>query len=166
MNGFTGLMHKLSDSAGIATICLLTVLRAACQTSPRPAADFSTSETVGRFGSNRFYTPANQVVTPAGRLVELPGLRPQALALSPNGKLLVTSGKTHELLVVAPASGKILQRVSFPPGRNQETNPGPVSEQNLKPDNKALLSYTGLAFSPDGTRIYLANVEGDIKAFR
>src|SRR5262249_46270540 len=41
-----------------------------------------------------------------------------------------------------------------------------VSEQNLKPDNKALLSYTGLAFSPDGSRLYLANVEGDIKVFR
>src|SRR5947209_7370104 len=145
-------MHKLSDSVGIATICLFTVLSAACQTSHRPGADFSTTEIVGRFGSNRFYTPANQILTPAGRLVELPGLRPQALALSPNGKLLVTSGKTHELLVLAPASGEILQRVSFPSKRNQESVPGPVSEQNLKPDNTALLSYTGLMFSPDGSR--------------
>src|SRR6185436_4083872 len=166
MKGFTGLMHGLSDSAGIATICFFTVLSAACQTSPGPAEDFSTTEIVGRFGSNRFYTPANQILTPVGRLVELPGLRPQALALSPNGKLMVTSGKTHELFVLAPDSGKILQRVSFPPRQNQEKNPGSVSEQNLKPDNKAQLSYTGLAFSPDGSRIYLANVEGDIKVFR
>jgi DNA-binding beta-propeller fold protein YncE len=159
-------MYKLSDSAGIAAFSLFTVLNAACQTPPHAAPDFSTTEIVGRFGSNRFYTPANQILTPAGHLVELPGLRPQALALSPNGKLLVTSGKTHELFVIAPVSGEILQQVPFPPRRNQESSPNPVSDQNLKPDNKALLSYTGLAFSPDGTRIYLANVEGDIKVFR
>ncbi len=35
----------------------------------------------------------------------------------------------------------------------------------LDADTKAQLSYTGLKFSPDGTRIYLANVNGDIKVF-
>ena len=59
------------------------------------ATDFAaTSETVGCI-TNGFITPVNQVVTPAGILVELSGMRPQALALSPDGKLLVTAGLTH-----------------------------------------------------------------------
>jgi DNA-binding beta-propeller fold protein YncE len=35
----------------------------------------------------------------------------------------------------------------------------------LNPDEKAQLSFTGLAFSPDGSRIYLSNVNDDIKVF-
>ena len=38
-------------------------------------------------------------------------------------------------------------------------------EAILNPDEKAQLSFTGLEFSPDGSRIYLANVNGDIKVF-
>ena len=51
----------------------------------------------------------NQVVTPYGRQVDLPGMRPQAVALSPDGKILVTSGKTSELVVVDPVSGEVRQ---------------------------------------------------------
>src|SRR4051812_46438347 len=36
--------------------------------------DFSTHEPIGRLGTNRLYTPVNQVLTPAGVQVELPGL--------------------------------------------------------------------------------------------
>jgi len=57
----------------------------------------ATQDIVGRVGENRYHTPVNQSLTPAGVQVELPGMRPQALALSPNGRLLVTAGKTHEL---------------------------------------------------------------------
>src|SRR5712691_6845218 len=127
--------------------------------------DFSTKEVVGRLSTNRLYTPVNQILTPAGLQIELPGLRPQALALSPNGKLLVTAGKTHELVVIAPETGQILQRVQLPAMKKGAAAPGPVSEQILKPDEKGQLSFTGLAFSPDGSRLYLANVEGDIKVF-
>ncbi|HXR05155.1 MAG TPA: YncE family protein, partial [Verrucomicrobiae bacterium] len=122
----------------------------------------TTAETVGR-STNGFETPANQRLTPAGTLIALPGLRPQALALSPDGKLLVTAGLTHELVVVNPATGEILQRVALPSDRVQE--PMPVSSEILSPDDKAQLSFTGLAFSPDGSRIYLANVNGDLKVF-
>ena len=66
----------------------------------------SNQEHVGAAGHNRFVTAVNQILTPAGVTVELPGLRPQALALSPNGKILVTSGKTSEIVVVDPATGK------------------------------------------------------------
>ena len=41
----------------------------------------------------------------------------------------------------------------------------PVSAEILQPDGKAQLSFTGLAFSPDGKRLYMSNVNGDIKVF-
>ena len=122
----------------------------------------ATTDTVGRNASG-FETPVNQLVAPAGTLVELPGLRPLALALNPDGQLLVTAGLTHEVVVVDPATGKILQRVSLPSDRAQE--PAPVSTEILSPDVKAQVSFTGLVFSPDGSRIYLSNVNGDIKVF-
>ena len=123
----------------------------------------ATTNAVGRNGTNHFVTPLNQIVTPAGIFIELPGMRPQALALSPDGQLLVTAGLTHELVAFDPATGKILQHVPFPSDKTKEV--APVTETILDPDEKAQLSFTGLAFSPDGTRIYLANVNGDIKVF-
>ena len=117
---------------------------------------------VGRDG-NSLVTPVNQIVTPAGKLIELPGMRPQALALSPDGKILVAAGLTHELVVLDPATGQILQRVALPSGQAREQ--AAVAAEILSPDGKAQVSFTGLAFSPDGYRIYLSNVNGDIKVF-
>ena len=127
------------------------------------ADDFpSTTAPVGRAG-DALLTPANQIITPAGTQVELPGVRPNAVALSPDGKLLVTAGITHELVVLEPASGKVLQRVALPPGNVKE--PAPLTTAILGADEKAQLSFTGLKFSPDGTRLYLSNVSGDVKVF-
>ena len=70
--------------------------------------------TVGRRDYGTQVTPVNQLIDPAGTQVELPGLRPQVVALSPDGSLLVTSGKTNEVVVVDPASGEILDRVKPP----------------------------------------------------
>jgi len=127
------------------------------------ADDFSaTTALVGHTGDS-LVTPVNQIVTPAGTWVPLPGVRPQAVALSPDGKMLVTSGLAHELLALDPASGKILQHVPLPPDAvGQEA---PVTSLILNPDDRAQLSYAGLAFSPDGSRIYLSNVNGDVKVF-
>ena len=122
-------------------------------------------EIVGRLGTNSWLTPVNQIVTPAGRQVPLPNLRPQALALSPNGKLLVTSGRTAELVVVDPVTGDIRERVALPAEPPTNAAPEAVSGRILEPDKNAQVSYTGLVFSPDGTRLYLANVEGSIKVF-
>ena len=150
----------------------LTLLRASSPTLllatglclPTLAADsFATRDAVGRLGTNRWYTPANQLLTPAGIQVELPKLRPQAIALSPDAKTLVTAGKTPELIVLDPVSGRIRQRASLPSDKIQ--TPEPSSTENLAPDKDGQLSFTGLIFSPDGRRIYLANVNGSIKVF-
>ena len=136
---------------------------------------------VGRQDDDSVVTPVDQVLTPLGRLVRLDGLRPQAIALSPDGRVLVTTGKTPELVVIDPASGEILDRV-VPTGDGVAASggtgegaggggPGATeaggrsSERNLSPDRKALLSLTGLAFAPDGTRLYMANVQGSVKVF-
>ena len=141
---------------------------------PPPAAinpTINTKEHVGLVGKNRYYTPANQVLTPAGLQVELPGIRPQAIALSPDEKLLVTAGKTNEIIVIDPKTGAILQKVNFP---GKKVTPEPVEDPALtgeaggvktKPDTGAQLSLFGLIFSPDGTRIYVSNVNGDVKVF-
>lgn len=123
---------------------------------------FTTDEPVGIRGTNLYNTPANQVLTPAGRQIELPGLRPQALALSPDGKSLAVSGKTPELLIIDPVKGEILQRIPLP----SEAAVSAVSPQILRPDKDALVSYTGLIFSPNGRKIYLSSVNGSIKVFQ
>ena len=123
---------------------------------------YSTTNAVGRHG-DALVTPANQLVTPAGMQVELPGLRPNAMALSPDGKILVTSGITNQLIAIDPVSGKCLQSVALPSGEIQEAQP--LTDAILDADKKAQLSFTGLKFSPDGSRLYLANVNGDVKVF-
>lgn len=127
------------------------------------ADDFDTTYAPAGRIEGGLITPVNQIVTSAGTWIELPGMRPQALALSPNGKLLVTAGFTHELLTLDPVTGKILQHVKLPSDKAPAA--APLDAPILEPDNKAKLSYTGLAFSPDGSRIYMANVQGDIKVF-
>jgi DNA-binding beta-propeller fold protein YncE len=143
---------------------LLVVPILAAAFSARILADNfpATTAPVGRVGDT-LTTPANQIVTPAGRQIELPGVRPNALALSPDGKILVTSGIAHELVVADPATGNISQRVPLPSGKVRE--PSPLTSAILGADEKAQLSFTGLKFSPDGARLYLANVSGDVKVF-
>jgi YVTN family beta-propeller protein len=143
----------------------ILALLATTQLAPVRADEFATHDIVGRTGTNRFYTPANQILTPAGIQVELPGLRPQALALSPDGRLLVTAGKTAELIVVEPRSGTILQRVPLPAAKDRPPASSPVSDQILEREQAGQLSFTGLVFSPDGARIYLSDVVGYIRVF-
>jgi DNA-binding beta-propeller fold protein YncE len=129
------------------------------------SADVAPEVPVGRLGTNLWLTPVNQFLTPAGRQLQLPKLRPQALALSPNGRWLVTAGKTAELVVVDPATGTIRQRVPLPADKLQAGGADAVSAHILEPDTDGQVSFTGLVFSPEGARLYLANVNGTIKVF-
>jgi len=110
-------------------------------------------------------TPVNQVVTPFGQQVDLPGLRPQALALSPDGNLLAVSGKTSEVLILNPATGEIRQKVSLAPELAGKTKSPSASTNLLKPGTEGQLSFTGLVFSHDGRKLFLSNVEGSVKVF-
>jgi YVTN family beta-propeller protein len=122
------------------------------------------SEPVGLIASNHVRLPINQVLTPGGIQVELPKMRPQVLALSPDGKLLATSGKTRDLVLLDPATGALLQTVPLPHERPMNST-SLVSDHIQKPDKDDQVSYTGLVFSRDGSRLYLSNVRGNIKVF-
>jgi YVTN family beta-propeller protein len=125
----------------------------------------SDTEQVAVVGPNRTVLPVNQVLKPAGTQISLPGLRPQALALSPDGRLLAVSGKTSELVIIDPESGVIVQQVVLPSEDQTEPMKDPSSANILEPDRKGQVSYTGLIFSSDGQHIYLSNVNGSIKVF-
>ncbi len=141
-----------------------------------PAAAPKAPLTVGQLAKNRFLTPTGQILTPAGQQVALPGMRPQVLALSPDGHLLVTAGKANQLVVLDSGTGSILQKVPMP-GKTPVKEAADESEDGLGDasapangpgagrDTGAQLSFTGLVFSPDGRRIYLSNVDGNVKVF-
>ena len=94
-------------------------------------------ESVGRQADGRTILPVNQVVTPLGTQVELPGLRPQALALSPDDRLLAVSGKTAEVIILDSATGVVRQRVAIRPGGSAGT-PDAASPQIIEPRAKGL----------------------------
>lgn len=151
---------------GVLALCGLGSWLAGCVHSEVAPGFGATAERVGRTAdARRTVTPVNQVLTPLGRMVELPGVRPQGLALSPDGRSLIVSGKTSELVVVDPVAGTIRQRVALPGEGQAEPQPGVVSPNILEPDKKGQLSYTGLIFSRDGRKIFLSNVNGSIKIF-
>lgn len=128
------------------------------------ADDFdATTQTVGRTPSG-IATPVNQIVTPAGIQVPLRGIRPNAMALSPDGRLIVASGLKSKLIAIDPATGAVLEQVQLP--ADPKLHPlSLLSAAILNPRKGDKLSFTGLTFSPNGSRIYLSNVNGDVKVF-
>ncbi len=124
----------------------------------------SSRERVGRDEAGSLMTPVHQRITPYGAWVELPGLRPQAVAISPDGTVGITSGKTNKLVVFEPRTGKLLQSVDMP-NEALSIDRSANAPNNLKPDEKEILSFTGLIFSKDGKQIYFSNVQGSIKVF-
>ena len=125
----------------------------------------SNTDLVGRWREDVIVTPVNQLLTPFGRQVDLPGMRPQAIALSPSGKVLVAAGKTNDLIVLDPDSGELRERVQLPDEGSHEPVTEVASPNILKPDKLGQVSYTGLIFSHDGRRIYMSNVNGSVKVF-
>ena len=142
------------------------ILLAAVSSGTGYGPEAQDKDTVGPKGPGQAVLPVNQVVTPYGIQTTLPGLRPQALALSPDGKILAVSGKTPELVILNASSGKIVQQVALPAEAQKEQHPEVVSPMILDPDLEGQVSYTGLTFTPDGRRIYLSNVDGSIKVFK
>ena len=145
-----------------------------------PTVPLARSDTVGRVAVNRFVTSTGQLLTPAGQQIELPGQRPQALALSPDGAILVTSGRSNALFVIEAGSGKILQVVSLATNRAEAKVEGkaaafedPLASSEVPPAEGTKtnapagtqLSFTGLVFSPDGSRIYLSTASGTLRVF-
>ncbi|HEX5052563.1 MAG TPA: alkaline phosphatase family protein [Planctomycetota bacterium] len=144
-------------------IALAVAMSGAACHGPAPTTT-APRDAVGRLDDGRQVTPVNQTLTPLGTFVDLPGLRPQVIALSRDGQRLYTAGKTNELLVLDAATGAVQQRVALP--AEQQTAPvADANEKDLKPDKDGQVSYTGLALSPDGRTIYLSNVRGSIKVF-
>ena len=158
-------LHRPSRCAVWALISLCGTVVLAGGDKPRPTPlTWDPYIQVTQFAPGGAVVPTQQLITPAGVQVELPRMRPQALALSPDGKLLATSGMTHELVLIDPVSGRVIQHVPLPPD-DIPAGSGDGLSHNLKPDKEAQLSYTGLAFSRDGSRIFLSNVKGSIKVF-
>ncbi len=121
---------------------------------------------VGRNADGTQTTPTNQTLTPEGILVELPGLRPQVLALSGDGKRIYVSGKTSELLVLAADDGAVLQRVPLPSRSTPDSeNNSPPGSRELRPDTDGQVSFTGLCVAPDDRHVYLASMTRSIKVF-
>jgi len=146
-----------------AAAAITALILAASARSGVPASQ--DKETVGPKGAGRTVLPVNQVVTPYGVQATLPGLRPQALALSPDGTLLAVAGKTPELIILDARHGRLKQQVALPAEGQADYPPETVSPMILDPDEKGQLSYTGLVFSADGRRIYMSNVDGSVKVF-
>ncbi|MCL4221697.1 MAG: hypothetical protein KJZ65_10065 [Phycisphaerales bacterium] len=153
---------KLSRWITLTTAAILASSAAFAQPDVQRPKD----EAVGHATDGSMVTPVNQIVTPVGQQLDLPRMRPQAVALSPDGSILVTAGKTNELVVIDPADASIRQRVPLPPEPAGVAAAEPVSDQVLQPDQHGQLSYTGLIFSHDAQRIFMSNVDGSIKVFR
>src|SRR5208282_1377246 len=136
----------------------------------QPLMPLVQSDQVGPVAGNRFFLPTGQVLTPSGKQVSLPGMRPQALALSPDGRLLATAGRNNSLALIAPATGQVLQKIPLSIIKNDSGASGfgavaATSAARRSLTNTAELSFTGLVFSPDGRRLYLSNVGGNVWVF-
>ena len=78
----------------------------------------TSKDLVGRTREDAIVTPVNQLLTPYGKQIDLDTMRPQVLALSPDGKLLLTSGKSSELVVMSPETGERGPTLARPETKN------------------------------------------------
>jgi len=159
------IFSRFPISPTASALTFITLLLSGGQMTSAPLAQDFTQDIVGRVGPNRFYTRPTKSFTPAALQVELPGMRPQALALSPNGRMLITAGKTHDLVVLDPQSRKVLQRVPLP--SEKDLSPLPIPS----PATSSSLTKTGRSVSPGWPFLPMAraftwrNVDGSVKVF-
>ncbi|MBI5691348.1 MAG: beta-propeller fold lactonase family protein [Verrucomicrobia bacterium] len=135
----------------------------ACQEVPATRTPPATA-LVGRQPDQTWVTPTHQILTPAGKQIDLPGIRPQALALSPDGRLLVVGSSANELLLIDPVAGVLREKIALPVDPKGTGSLGENST-NLAANKWDKLSLAGLAFSPDGSRLYFSNANGSLKVF-
>jgi YVTN family beta-propeller protein len=151
-------------------VALVVFLAGCAGLNQQPSVRLVQSDQVGPVGANRFVTPTGQVLTPAGEQVSLPGMRPQALALSPDGRLLATAGRNNSLVLIDPATRRVLQTIPLSVVSDESGSPRSggataTSAARNAVTNTAELSFTGLVFSPDGRRLYLSNAAGNVWVF-
>ena len=116
----------------------------------------------GRIGDNMWLLPTGQIIKPAGRQVDLPGWLPQSVTLSPNGKFVAVAGGTRDVLLLDPVTGQEVGRAAMP----VETKARADGEStDLSPDRGAKMSLSGLAFSADGSRLFVSSASGSIRCF-
>ena len=157
-------MNRLLSLVLLSLVLLSLVLLSLASLAPAdeaPESKWSEAATVG-ISKDRIVLPVSQSLTPAGKTTELPGMRPVTVALSPDGRLLATAGKTSELVILDLSTSDPPRHIPLP---NEKAIPDPLKTNDLKPDRSGQISYTGLVFSPDGKRLYLSNVNGSIKVF-
>lgn len=131
-----------------------------------PFADPSAQAHVGPLPDGRWMTPTQQILSPAGRQVDLPNVRPQQVALSPDGRMLVVGSNANDLLVVDPVTGQVTAHVPLPGDPDPDFAAiGKTDATDLNSNKRDKLSFCGLVFSPAGDRLYYSNVNGSIKVF-
>jgi YVTN family beta-propeller protein len=174
------IIARLLPPLGVA-LCLL---QGGCSTGgKKQLALLANPEAVGRVAEDRYVTSTGQWLTPAGRQVELPGMRPQALALSPDGRWLATAGQKNILAVIDTATGEVLQKLSLATKKTNATAKVQASTNLVRAlpprlaaprrirgranasGTGAQMSFTGLTFSPDGQHIYLSAAGGSVRVF-
>src|SRR5258708_22684692 len=114
--------------------------------------------------SARAALPVDQTLSPEGVSVLLPGLKPRAIALSPDHRLLVTSGAN--LVVMDAVTGNVRQHIPFP-AEEQSVNEagGAPPDFQLGLVTKTQSSFCGLPFLPPGDRNFFFGEGGTIKIF-
>jgi YVTN family beta-propeller protein len=127
---------------GLVASCLNGNLEAWGQPPAAPRAEgieYDQSR-VGDSDPSRIVVPTNQVLSPLGRQVPFGG-RPVDIALSPDGKWLAVLDRAT-VLTIEPESGNVVSRMPHKGG-----------------------SYAGLAFAPDGSKLYASSIQGTIGVF-
>jgi YVTN family beta-propeller protein len=152
------------------TFAVVAFLAGCAAPNAQPLTPLVRTDQVGPVAANRFAVPTGQVLTPSGKQVSLPKMRPQALALSRDGRLLATAGRNNSLVLIDPATGRVLQTIPLffikhdSAASGSGTNAAASTASGVV-TNTAELSFTGLTFSPDGRRLYLSAASGNVLVF-
>ncbi|MCE9610166.1 MAG: beta-propeller fold lactonase family protein [Chthoniobacter sp.] len=178
----------------IVAVALFGTAIAQTTVSPnRPPAATPTAakvERVGKSGENRWLLPTGQMIAPAGKQIDMPTIRPQALTLSPNGRFLAVAGSSKDVFIFDAATGEELSRATMPgdvkpaapptagapalsstPAPANTTAPKKAGDSTVadvdepKPDAAGKMSFAGLAFSPDGGRLFVSSRSGQVRHF-